>query len=543
MATSVSQPGMFTLQAFTSLGALMASGRLYTYTQGTTTKKVAYTEATGTTAHTYTSDGGGGEYIALDARGELPAPLYLTAGAYDLCLKTAAGATVWTRRADPGGADFAGSGGSALVGFIQTGTGASTRTVQAKLRDVVSVKDFGATGDGSTDDTTAVQACVTAAVTAGKAVYFPSGTYILTSTVTATGWWCYFGDGNTSVIKTNNDIALFTFTINTTTVSAWEIRDLRFEGPYNSSNVASCALRFTGDSTSFIQYGYCNASCVNFYAFAKDEKSPRTTGFGLEAMLNWNRWDVTLQNQTNYGFWCTQGSGTGNVYSVIAVLLSAGSAAFFFDGSGCVVGDVIISGQFGCQASGGVGIKIGASTVYRAQWDISGCQFDADVDIPVSMSGTGAAAYSNWNFGPNNMGGTTLLGANLQPMSNSMILDRDVDERKAGNAKISNTVGAISLDLFKLTFAAYGACNARIYVNGLNGGVGSGAAYGEWSIIAGPSTLTEASITNRVSQFTVTFSKTGLTATISATCTSSSAGTALNATLVANGNLFKVERL
>ncbi len=429
------------------------------------------------------------------------------------------------------------------VTFLQAGTGAVSRTSQAKMRDHYSVKDFGATGDGSTDDTTAIQACVTAAVTAGKAVYFPSGTYILTSTVTATGWWCYFGDGNTSIIKTANDIALFTFTINTTTVSAWEIRDVRFEGPYNSSNVASCALRFTGDDTALIQYGYCNASCVNFYAFMKDEKTARTTGFGLESMLNWNRWDVTLQNQTTYGFWCTQGSGTGSVYSVIAVLLSAGSASFFFDGSGCVVGDVIISGQFGCQAAGGIGIKIGASTLYRAQWDISNCQFDANCDIPVSMSGTGAVAYTNWNFGPNNMGGDTDLGANMQPMSNSMVLDRDVDERKAGNAKTSDTVGAISLDLFKLTFAAYGVCNVRIYCNGLNGGVGSGAAYGEWSIIAGPSTLTESSITNRVSQFTVAFAKSGLTATISATCTSSSAGTALNATLVANGNLFKVERL
>jgi hypothetical protein len=159
------------------------------------------------------------------------------------------------------------------------------------------------------------------------------------------------------------------------------------------------------------------------------------------------------------------------------------------------------------------------------------------------MSNTGAIAYTNWNLGHNNMGGETALGANLQPLNNSIVVDRDVDERKAGNAKTSNTVGAISLDLFKLTFAAFGACNVRIYCNGLNGGVGSGAAYGEWSIVAGAAALTEASITNRVSQFTVTFSKSGLTATISATCTSSLAGTSLNATLYANGNLFKVERL
>jgi hypothetical protein len=132
--------------------------------QGTTTHKVAYTEATGTTAQTYTSDGAGGQYIALDARGEVPAPLYLTGGAYDLCLKTAAGATVWTRRADPSAAETA--------IYTPAGTGATTRTVQDKLRESVSVKDFGATGDGTTDDAAAIQAAVDAA----RRVYFPEQT-------------------------------------------------------------------------------------------------------------------------------------------------------------------------------------------------------------------------------------------------------------------------------------------------------------------------------------------------------------------------------
>lgn len=33
-------------------------------------------------------------------------------------------------------------------GFIQSGTGAVQRTVENKLKDTVSVKDFGAVGDG-----------------------------------------------------------------------------------------------------------------------------------------------------------------------------------------------------------------------------------------------------------------------------------------------------------------------------------------------------------------------------------------------------------
>ena len=65
--------------------------------------------------------------------------------------------------------------GAAAINFLQAGTGAVVRTVQAKERDTVSVKDFGAVGDGVTDDTAAIQAAILAG--AGKTIYFPAGTY------------------------------------------------------------------------------------------------------------------------------------------------------------------------------------------------------------------------------------------------------------------------------------------------------------------------------------------------------------------------------
>lgn len=71
--------------------------------------------------------------------------------------------------------------GSGLVGFVQSGSGATSRTVQDRLREVVSVKDFGAVGDAVTDDTAAIQAAITAH--GGKAIYFPAGTYVISSTL------------------------------------------------------------------------------------------------------------------------------------------------------------------------------------------------------------------------------------------------------------------------------------------------------------------------------------------------------------------------
>jgi uncharacterized protein YjhX (UPF0386 family) len=51
--------------------------------------------------------------------------------------------------------DLASTSGTALVGFLQVGAGAVARTAQDKLFDVVSLRDFGAIGDGLTLDTVA----------------------------------------------------------------------------------------------------------------------------------------------------------------------------------------------------------------------------------------------------------------------------------------------------------------------------------------------------------------------------------------------------
>ena len=64
------------------------------------------------------------------------------------------------------------------LSFTQTGTGAVTRTVDSKLEDVVSVKDFGAVGDGTTDDTAAFQAAVNAGF---PKIIVPDGRYLIES--------------------------------------------------------------------------------------------------------------------------------------------------------------------------------------------------------------------------------------------------------------------------------------------------------------------------------------------------------------------------
>lgn len=66
------------------------------------------------------------------------------------------------------------SAGASVVGFIQAGIGAILRTLQAKVREIqITPFDYGAVGDGVTDDTAAFFAALVAAN--GRAVTLPSG--------------------------------------------------------------------------------------------------------------------------------------------------------------------------------------------------------------------------------------------------------------------------------------------------------------------------------------------------------------------------------
>jgi len=71
------------------------------------------------------------------------------------------------------------------IGFLQTGTGATLRTAKAKMADIVSVKDFGAVGDGVTNDLTAFQNAANSSSV--SQVYVPAGSYYLSAVPTVSG--------------------------------------------------------------------------------------------------------------------------------------------------------------------------------------------------------------------------------------------------------------------------------------------------------------------------------------------------------------------
>ncbi len=93
------------------------------------------------------------------------------------------------------------SAGNTFTASYGSSTGVVTnRTVDAKLEDMLSAKDFGAVGDGNTDDTTALQNALNN--NDNKFVYLPKGTYKITSSLTVTGnYRGLVGDASMPIIK------------------------------------------------------------------------------------------------------------------------------------------------------------------------------------------------------------------------------------------------------------------------------------------------------------------------------------------------------
>ena len=87
-----------------------------------------------------------------------------------------------------------------LITYTPSGSGAVARTAASKFGDTVSVKDFGAVGDGVTNDTAAINA----ALATNKSVYFPAGTYMTTGNhvipYSATVGRTLYGDSRTSSV-------------------------------------------------------------------------------------------------------------------------------------------------------------------------------------------------------------------------------------------------------------------------------------------------------------------------------------------------------
>lgn len=135
---------------------------------------------------------------------------------------------------------------TAVTEFVQSGSGAVARTASSKMRESISVKDFGAVGNGITDDTDAVQAAITAAY--GGSLYVPEGVYLVTA-VTAIDSIYIYGEGT---LKQKPDSGTSQMLLLSGSSKNFSFYGLRFDGNQQGQTVK------TGRTLSYGGIGTAN---------------------------------------------------------------------------------------------------------------------------------------------------------------------------------------------------------------------------------------------------------------------------------------------
>jgi hypothetical protein len=268
-------------------------------------------------------------------------------------------------------------GDAADISYHPSGTGAVATNVQSKLREFVSVKDFGAVGDGVADDTVAVNAAFSALkVLGGGDLIFPNGDYrfnIDVSGVNPRMQW--IGEGNVTfrpylasptrsgIVYANNSSGLGTgFGVNII------FRNINFTG------------RFVGDVDP--QYGRVDA-CVNLtssWATFYDCSFQYSTVAGFRS----------LYGQYNEFYSCTFGANVDNNNTAGCLLDSNTDVEAANENT--FVRCKFNTNKNGLVIKGGVGNRI------------IGCQFQNTVAgglgaLVLDADGTGFGTDTNWIAG------------------------------------------------------------------------------------------------------------------------------------------------
>lgn len=248
---------------------------------------------------------------------------------------------------------------------------------------VFNVKDYGAIGDGVTDDTNSIVAAIVAlqAWSSGNSkgtLYFPSGTYIISSslTINISGFFSYTikGDGKFSSIIRQTINSSYGFVIYLTNTLAgsdyvaeprFELFDLRFETATNVTANAAILVSYLPSSPGTVSTEKCAGSSISridigtqvYGAYNKPSASINQGGWtsGIEIV---NPWKFSITDVTAYG--CSYITA-GNAEQVPATGPGSGSVIYIAGGMNVTISKIVASFfQYGINwnpQSGGAGLQ------------------------------------------------------------------------------------------------------------------------------------------------------------------------------------------
>lgn len=214
-------------------GAALASGKCRFYDVSTLTPQTVYSDSAGATPITQpltlTAGGTGTVYTASACRcivkdaldsstiydvavinGAAPATTFVTSSSFNAGNQTTLQTILDAVDDSFGGTDW------------KYKIGTTSRNLQSVISEIqLTPQDYGATGDGATDDTAAFAAMAIAQAATGRPIFIPRGTYQLSATTTFTGTGVIIRGSNAStafsslatVLRgTNGTMGLFSFT-------------------------------------------------------------------------------------------------------------------------------------------------------------------------------------------------------------------------------------------------------------------------------------------------------------------------------------------
>lgn len=169
-------------------------------------------------------------------------------------------------------------------------TGGIARTLSSKLGDFISVKDFGADSTGVSDST----AAVTLAMTAGKNIYFPAGTYLVNISLANKRGYSFIGAGkDITMLKNFTSSPVFTFDNTLGDAKQNRIAHMRIQSRDEAVYTTTDGIFFTGSA----------ANEMDFNVFHDLEILDFRHAVNISARTIWNSWiDCHFFSNINDGF-------------------------------------------------------------------------------------------------------------------------------------------------------------------------------------------------------------------------------------------------
>jgi hypothetical protein len=237
------------------------------------------------------------------SRAGTPAQVYVDAVNFSILVQDSKGSMVYNF---PDGTGI--SPDACGITYNPSFTGAVPYPVCEKLEQVVSVKDFGAVGDGVTNDTSALQAAIDAASAAQVQLFWPKGVYFITATLIVSSNVNWLGEGGSYSVIKQNGLLQFMMNDNSTPVENVIIDSLGFD--FNGYNVANF-----GTAILFNSVSHENLRIVNNKIFDSDYPGDGNINQRQAIFIGQNPTNIwVLNNNVSEGGRIKIGYGGTNVF-------------------------------------------------------------------------------------------------------------------------------------------------------------------------------------------------------------------------------------